>query len=244
MNEQNSSLDATEITARVLKGNAFLGHLRVGKKYNLLTITEILPEKVNDKFYCLCRCDCGTVKRISLETVTSGKTKSCGCAKKGVNSTHRRSKDKLYSVWQNMKRRCLDPSNKRWNRYGGRGIKVCPQWLNSFETFANDMGECQSEMSIDRINNEGDYEPSNCRWATRKQQARNKFHYLLVDGVKMTLREAAKLLLVSEPFFYKRFVSHGYQFTKNGHTIISLKYHPDAVNNSLTQSPSGAASAC
>ena len=93
-----------------------------------------------------------------------------------VNKTHGHTwptHSKTYNCWSNLKQRCNNPNNKDYKKYGGRGIKVCDRWLNSFENFLEDMGEAPEGMSIDRTNNDGNYEPNNCRWTTSETQSRN-----------------------------------------------------------------------
>lgn len=128
-----------------------------------------------------CRCDCGGVTTVILESLTSNKTTSCGCFQKECmanawrkNVTHGRSCTKEHKQWDSMKQRCLNPNHEFFYHYGGRGIKVCDSWLESFENFFADMGECPEGLTLDRIENEGNYEPSNCRWATRGEQSRNR----------------------------------------------------------------------
>jgi len=125
-----------------------------------------------------CSCVCGAACMVSGGNLNSGHTQSCGCLHKELTSnsvkTHGKAKTTEYHVWSRMKRRCLDEKNNRYPRYGGRGIIVCDRWLNSFENFLVDMGVRPSKShSIDRINNDGNYEPSNCRWADDKTQANN-----------------------------------------------------------------------
>lgn len=130
---------------------------------------------------CLCMCDCGETAIVRDVCLRNGTTQSCGCLRRERTSltykTHGHTAEKqttrTYHAWATMKKRCSNPACKKFPRYGGRGIKVCEQWQNSFQTFLSDMGECPPGLSIDRVNNDGNYEPGNCRWATRKEQARN-----------------------------------------------------------------------
>lgn len=130
-----------------------------------------------------CLCSCGKERVVNGENLRNGHTRSCGCLlvenarkNKGVAPKHghgRNGGSATYNAWHAMKQRCLTKTNKRYADYGGRGITVCPRWMESFENFLTDLGERPKGASLDRINNNGNYEPSNCRWATRKEQQRN-----------------------------------------------------------------------
>lgn len=119
-----------------------------------------------------CLCGCGNSVTVGGFNLRSGNTKSCGCEQGGP--VHRMIGSKEHVAWVNMKQRCLNPNNPRYSSYGGRGITVCPEWME-FEAFYADMGDCPAaNLSIDRINNDKGYEPGNCRWATASEQQRNK----------------------------------------------------------------------
>lgn len=145
----------------------------VGKKFNYFTVIKRVADR-NRAPYWLCRCECGTEKEIEGGNLRSNRIRSCGCAPGNYKVKHGMCKTAEYKVWQGMLRRCTNHNDKRYAQYGGRGISVCDRW-RSFENFYADMGDRPSdEHQIDRENNDGNYEPGNCRWATRTQQCRNK----------------------------------------------------------------------
>ena len=169
----------------------------IGKKYGRLTI---LSEPEGEHRYVNCKCDCGTIKQIQLHALKSGRIVSCGCYNKEVNkerlTTHGMHNTKgAYFSWQSMKARCLNPNATGYAYYGGRGIKVCERWLK-FENFYADMGDPPSGMTIDRIDNNGNYEPSNCKWSTLIEQSNNKRsnHRITFNGLTKTLKQWANTM--------------------------------------------------
>lgn len=144
----------------------------IGQRFGRLVVENIVGRDGNGKPQALCLCDCGRQCEASLPDIRRGKIKSCGCLQTENRIKHGQAKTKIYAVWSAMIDRCRNPKNKHYGDYGGRGIVVCERWTD-FENFLADMGEAPTGMSIDRINNEGNYEPGNCKWSTSAQQNRN-----------------------------------------------------------------------
>jgi len=148
-----------------------------------------LIRKIPGSLKSLYRCDCGAEKEINTSNVKRGKVKSCGCylrerardnmkrnpaAFTGGNKTHGLSRTPTHTSWAAMIQRCGNENRDNFEYYGGRGIKVCARWRDSFENFLADMGERPVGTSLDRIDNSGDYEPGNCRWSTHVEQCNNR----------------------------------------------------------------------
>ena len=154
-----------------------------GHRYGQLTVLAFSGRDAKGATLWNCVCDCGAPTTCRTRDMRSGNTTSCGCvgvrrraqAAAAANTTHGMSASITYEAWSSMKRRCYEETHKSFHRYGGRGIAVCGRWLGSFESFLSDMGERPSAAhTLDRLDGDGHYEPANCRWATPKQQARNR----------------------------------------------------------------------
>lgn len=195
----------------ILKKNMPCENL-VGRKYGRLTVLK-KGEKKGKRITWLCLCECGNKRIVTGENLKKGNTKSCGCYSlqriKETNTTHGESKTRLFKILQKMKERCLNENSKHYIDYGGRGISICKEWLNkesgylNFKTWALQNGY-KKNLSIDRINNDGNYEPKNCRWVSSKIQANNRRSNRFVEykGQRKTVAEWAEIAGISYNALY------------------------------------------
>lgn len=172
-------------------------HNCIGEKFGFVTILAFVELRYGVSYWRM-RCDCGKEFVGQKKKNASKIGRSCGCMNKvSVIATHRRhgmSETNTYRAWQKMRERCVSVRSKSFPDYGGRGISVCQRW-QTFDNFLADMGPCPPRMSIERIDNDGNYESGNCRWATLAEQARNKRRTvrLVLNGKAMCLSEAARV---------------------------------------------------
>lgn len=204
-----------------------------GQTFGRLTALRRVPPPPNVKFgnrnaYWECRCECGSVKVIAARVIKSGHTASCGCfhsersaeTARELFSVHGYSRPgnvaPEYSVWRSMIARCENENDRGYANYGGRGIKVCKRWRTSFTAFKQDMGKRPKGMSIDRIDNDGNYEPDNCRWASKTAQARNRRDRAPVEfnGRSMFLVDWAKETGIKLATLHDRIYKHGWTIEK------------------------------
>ena len=178
-----------------------------GKRFGRwVVISEASKEKKYGRRRWICKCDCGVEKIVEQAILNRGDSVSCGCYKRKMaslrKSTHRETvngQSKEYRSWCYMKTRCYNKNRVDYKFYGGRGIEVCERWKSSFENFLEDMGRCPEGLTLDRINSNGNYSPSNCRWATWETQHRNTRSSIWIekDGVRKNRSEWIRTLKAS-----------------------------------------------
>ena len=195
-----------------------------GQSFSRLTVVGLVRRGPR---HWLCKCSCGKDAEVRQDRLLAGRTKSCGCLHRELMlATTRLGHESEYDIWKAMKQRCCNPSSKDYYRYGGRGISMCQRWKLSFNAFLADMGIRPSKNhSIDRIDNDGNYEPGNCRWATASQQARNKRRDQLIEwnGQSLCVRDWERVL------GFKRDVVR--QRLKAGWSVEDALTAPKAVRN-------------
>lgn len=212
----------------------------LGKTFGRLTVVQEVPERnKNGHIMYLCECLCGNTHITLGSSLRKGSCTSCGCAQKDAVTTHNLWKSPEYKIWVGIKYRCLNPSAPKYSEWGGRGIDICSEWAADFTNFIRDMGPRPSPAySIDRINNDLGYFASNCRWATAKEQVRNRritikvlhegaLYYMEDFAIKIGLTEsgARKRLKaqykLTDGIFIKEEDSSGNVAIKDTETIVT-----------------------
>lgn len=167
-----------------------------GQKFGMLTAAEPQYVSRGGQMYWLCLCDCGNSKTVRASHLKRGNVRSCGCMR--ASKIDKR----LYTIYNGMKQRCNNPNSPSYPYYGGRGIKICDKWLKSFEVFSEWAihNGYSKDLTLDRINNDGNYEPQNCRWATRLEQANNtrKCKKITCNGETHSENEWSRILGISQ----------------------------------------------
>lgn len=187
---------------------------RTGKRYGHLVCEDW--ERKNGKIYWKCKCDCGNTTYVKADNLANGHTKSCGCGQSKSNYKHGMTKTRLHRIWQRMIRRCCDKNEISFKWYGAKGVTVCDEWLgeNGFVHFRDwsIKNGYTDELSIDRIDCSKGYSPNNCRWATRKQQDRNKSNSLMyeVNGKTKNLADLAEEYGIKYQVLYCRLKCYGW----------------------------------
>lgn len=200
-----------------------------GQRFGRLEVIGI-DDNSGRKTNWICQCDCGGVKIVRSDSLQSGAIKSCGCLKKEQDKenltkhhSHKQSGTRLYHTWIGLKGRCQNEHNARYSNYGGRGISVCVEWDKSFQAFYDwslDNGY-EETLTIDRINNDGNYEPSNCRWTTIKEQCNNRSTNIVIK-----IGNAEKTLKQWCDIFEVEYNSTAARYHRNGYTTIQDLFNP------------------
>jgi len=207
----------------------------MGQKFGKLTVvSRNYDVTYNGNAFWFCQCECGKKTIVMGSRLIHGRTKSCGCLRKLNGYTNPLShghaigkkKSKTYMIWANMINRCTNPAQKSYPKYGGRGISVCQRWRESFENFLEDMGEKPEGLSIDRIDNNGNYEKDNCRWTTKREQLRNysRNRMITFNGKTQCLTDWAEEIGIDRQTISSR-LYRGWSIEK---AIVTPKFIPKA----------------
>lgn len=208
----------------------------VGEKFGrLLVIEEFKEEKRKNQIKWLCLCDCGNFTIVRGDHLRRNITISCDCYKREIATTHGQSDNRIYTIWQGMMTRCYGANEKGYSNYGGRGITVCKRWFK-FENFYEDMGTPPENMTLERIDVNGNYCKENCKWATMKEQQRNKRNnvYFNFDGKDIVISELAENLGINNTSTFRYRLTSGWTLDqclglepRNG----ILYKHPDLLKD-------------
>src|SRR5574341_1496077 len=183
----------------------------IGQRFGRLEVVQDAGRTKAKRVLWLCRCDCGNSVYVISAHLNNGMIKSCKClrneffSKLNYKHGHAAKESKTYGAWINAKNRCSNSKSKYYKNYGGRGIIMCDEWKNDFRIFLRDMGEAPKGLTLDRIDNNGNYEPSNCRWTTPKQQRENQSKsviWLTYQGYTKTLIDWARAFKLSYSICY------------------------------------------
>lgn len=185
-----------------------------GQRFGRLTVLEFVPNDRTKSSYWKCECKCGRIIVARMSDLKKGKTSSCGCIRRELiitkNTKHGAAQTRLYKIWKGMKQRCLYRKHTHYKEYGGRGITICEEWKNNFKAFYewSIQNGYTDKLTIDRIDVDGNYEPSNCRWVDMKTQCRNKKNNTIVvyEGKEITLAEAAELSGINRKTFIRHYL--------------------------------------
>ncbi|WBF81889.1 hypothetical protein [Staphylococcus virus vB_SurM-PSU6] len=204
----------------------------IGLKYGRLTVIS-WDGKRGIHHYVKCKCDCGNTKSIRLYRLKTGETKSCGCIRKELfeenrrgNIKHGKSNSRLHTIYRSMKARCYSVKNINYSNYGGKGIEICDEWLEDFMNFYNwaHNNGYKDDLTIDRIDSNGNYEPGNCRWVDYKTQSRNRNYNKLLkfQGKELCVTEWSDLTGIASGTIHSR-LRMGWSIEKTLSTPVKRK---------------------
>lgn len=183
-----------------------------GQKYGRLTVLERAENTKSGRTQWLCKCDCGKQTVVKADNLRNGHTSSCGCYSRETakirNTTHNKTGTRLHGIWNGMRQRCCKDNCEAYKWYGGRGIKVCDEWLHDFQAFYewSMSNGYKDDLTLDRIDVNGNYEPSNCRWATWKEQSINtrRNHIVKWQGKDYTISQLSEMFNIPYKKLWKR----------------------------------------
>ncbi len=193
----------TRVDRHIIKGQPYKfikgHHNRIdlkGQKFGRLTVIRPTNERCFGRVVWLCRCDCGAIVKIDRGNLMNGSSRSCGCLKRAPLKERRKASDYhvngersgTYICWGSMRQRCNNPKNPNYKDYGGRGIVVCERW-NDYKNFLKDMGKRPEGLTLERIENDGNYEPENCKWVSMIEQGRNRRNVKLDPSKTKTIKK-------------------------------------------------------
>lgn len=190
----------------------------IGLLYGALVVVEVVGKVNNSQhYYLMCKCKCGNIIRYRLDHLENGLKTSCGCDKKSRMPSYRR----LYNIWYKIKQRCTNPSYRRYKQYGGKGIKICREWDGDFLIFYewSIKNGYKDNLTLDRILNNGNYQPSNCRWATQREQQNNRTNNVVIKykGQQLTIAQWSEKTGISASLISYRH--------RNGLDLFKKPYH-------------------
>lgn len=178
-----------------------------GQKFGRLTVLRVSKREQHDTYW-LCKCDCGNIKEVRSRDLRNNVTKSCGCLHKECITKHKKCGHRLYTIWQGMKNRCYNTRAEPYQNYGDRGIIVCDEWKSDFMTFYNWAinNGYRDNLTIDRVDNNKNYSPDNCRWTNSKMQNRNTRHIrnITINNETQCLSELCEILNIKRGTVYAR----------------------------------------
>lgn len=200
--------------------------LKSGEKFNKLTVIEL--DHITSKLrkngqtsnieYYKCQCECGNIVLVQKACLKNNHVQSCGCLNLANHTKHNGKGTRLYRIWVGIKTRCNNPNSDAYMNYGGRGIKICDEWMQDFTKFRNwaNLAGYKNDLSIDRIDNNGNYEPTNCRWVKTKEQNNNRRtnHYITYNNKTYTIAEWAQLRNIRPDTLRNRIVKHNWSIEK------------------------------
>lgn len=189
-----------------------------GRRFNMLVVQRRVANSKRGQSRWECLCDCGNSTIVTASNLKTGAVKSCGCLKHKKHDTHHLSHTPLCKVWYKMRQRCYSINDQAYKDYGGRGITICDEWKNNFESFYNwSLANGYTDgLTIDRINNNDGYSPQNCRWSTPKEQANNRrsCRYFTFDGKTMNLMQWCNLLNLPYKIVHSRIYKSKWTFER------------------------------